>query len=471
MPCGLQRLPRLGSALGQFLATLIILGFCAGFSHGATTLDKLIADDQLQMTVDITTEGTLYQRAPFVLVVEVATARWFSRGTRVRDFRIPGAVVRPVSNFANNSSRRINGETWSVQQWRFRVFPREAGSLELPSLRVFASVNTEEGTVEGERLLYAAPVLIVAPPGADEFKDWIATPSLTVAENWAGTLESYLPGDAITRTRRFMVKDAPAMMLVGSKIDDVEGLSLYAAPATVADQSDRGALTGRREETLVVTFEAPGSYQLPGLEYAWFNTTSGEFEQLSLPPFDIEVTAAAPAASDTREDAQASLLNTKVVIPALLLLTILAILWSARKTPVAIRIRRTLVARRARRERYRRYLRALGQEDSSRCLQLLYDNLGHASALRPQHAVKTGQSPGSLRDALDLPAGASGDEAHDSDIPGRALECFLEHAYGGGDALPHRDAAIALWNAIDRHSRKKFGTDAGGLRLNPAPST
>ncbi|MFT4768497.1 MAG: hypothetical protein ACI8RN_001634, partial [Glaciecola sp.] len=118
--------------------------------NAATNLRELVADNQLRASVGIETQGELYQRAPFFLSVEIATARWFSRGTQVRDLRIPGAVVRPVSTFADNSSRRIEGETWSVQRWRFRVFPQDAGLLAIPGLRVFISVNTAtDGAVEG----------------------------------------------------------------------------------------------------------------------------------------------------------------------------------------------------------------------------------------------------------------------------------------------------------------------------------
>ncbi|WP_439101082.1 hypothetical protein [Congregibacter sp.] len=461
-------LAALRTAAIKLLTGLITLAVCAPFGQAATTLDELRARDQLQVTVGINRSGTLYQRAPFVLVVEVATARWFSRGTRVRDFRIPGAVVRPVSSFADNSSRRINGETWSVQRWRFRVYPREVGLLEFPTLRVFASVNTEEGSVEGEVSLSTAPVRIVPPPGAEDYEDWIATTSLTIEENWEGTLDSYQPGDAITRTRRFTIKDAPAMMLVGSRIEDVEGLSVYSAPANVADQSSRGALTGTRRETLVVTFEAPGSYRLPGLEYPWFNTQTGKFELALLPDFAIEVTAAATTPQPTAKDQQRPPLNAPMLIAALFILGITALLWFGRNTRAAIRVRSTLIAQATTRQRHARYLKALEEKDSARCAQLLYEKLGDATCLQPKMHGKKKQYQHSLRDALNAAARPHDRHKQEPDIARSALEALLEHAYGNGTTLPDRKAAIVLWSAINRPRKPQTGTESP--KLNPAPS-
>jgi hypothetical protein len=133
---------------------VLLLGIGSALAGAATqsaTPESLLASGELAAALVVDTEGPLYQRAPLVLAVEVATPRWFSRGTRVSSFRIPGAVLRPMSNFASNQSQRINGQTWSMQRWRFRVFPQEPGLLRIPELRVFVSVNTEsDGNVEGE---------------------------------------------------------------------------------------------------------------------------------------------------------------------------------------------------------------------------------------------------------------------------------------------------------------------------------
>jgi hypothetical protein len=391
--------------------------------------------------------------------VEIATARWFGRGTRVRDFRIPGAVLRPVSTFADNSSRRINGETWSVQRWRFRVFPRESGRLTIPQLRVFVSVNTEtDGTVEGELTLPSTTARIVSPPGTENLDIWVATPTLSIEQHWEGSLDAYLPGDAITRTRSFVVEDAPAMMLQGSETPQIPGLSFYQAPANVVDESHRGTLTGKREERMVITFEAPGHYQIPGLDYVWFNTGTGRLETISLPALELEVLA---AEAMPRESAKRSawLPGTPLILGSGAAVLLMLLLWLSRHSELSKRAR-TLVRRRLLQQRSRSaYLQALQQNNSALCLQLLYQQLAQSGSQRQ------------LQDAVRAHAAGQGRLFADAEqTPEHSLRLLLEHGYGQGDALPGHKAAAELWKAVSEHSKDSDNETSSPLQLNPGAS-
>lgn len=424
---------------------VLFLGLLFVATAQATTLDTLLENNQLRASVTIDTEGDLYQRAAFVLAVEVATPRWFSRGTRVDDFRVPGAVVRPISNFADNSSLRIAGETWSVQRWRFRVYPSEPGKLTFSPLKVFVSVNSDAGVVEGTLKLAAPSVQIVPPPGAADQGDrtWIATPRLQIEQQWDGTLESYLPGDAITRKRRFVVEEAPAMMLEASPLETIDGVSFYVAPARVNDVSDRGKLTGTREETLVITFERPGSYEIPGLAYRWFNTTTQRFETLSLPALEVLVSAADTPLSDAQihrgrwPDGPLLLLASGATV-------LVFLLWLGRSSPRAKQLIGFLSTRLHRYRCQQAYLGALKRQDSAACIQLLYGHMTEAGDLR--HLMRALHSLGDKT----------------------SLRQLLAHAYGNGSELPERKAAMSLWHTVADSTKARPRTE--NLALNPCAS-
>ncbi|WOJ93635.1 hypothetical protein R0135_00360 [Congregibacter variabilis] len=450
------QLGRLKMLLATLFATLMLITTDV---HAAMSLDKLVADKQLQASVSIDTPSELYQRAPFTLSVEVATARWFSRGTRVRDFRIPGAVVRPVSSFADNSSRRIDGETWSVQRWRFRVFPQDAGLLTIPGIRVFVSVNTAtDGAVEGELLLNPISAQIVAPPGFENLSTWIASPSLSIEQRWEGLLDNYMPGDAITRTRSFVVQDAPGMMLEASQLVETPGLSLYAAPAKVVDKSNRGTLTGTRTESLVITFEAPGQYRIPGLDYVWFNTNTGTLETVSLPELEVEVLAAEALPHKQKERFDLTRRPPLIIGSASALLLAL-LLWFSRNSRPSRTIRSALERRLQRRRSCSAYLRALQSQDTARCIQLLYQQLAESGSQRQLlDAVRTVKpNPERSKNSPDRPQS-----------PEHSLRLLLDHAYGKGITLPNKKAARELWNVVSGDSIHK--DDASRLELNPSAS-
>ncbi|MFT4872693.1 hypothetical protein [Congregibacter sp.] len=424
--------------------------------NAATNLRELVADNQLRASVGIETQGELYQRAPFFLSVEIATARWFSRGTQVRDLRIPGAVVRPVSTFADNSSRRIEGETWSVQRWRFRVFPQDAGLLAIPGLRVFISVNTAtDGAVEGDLLLDGTSAQIIPPPGVARVSTWIATPSLTIEQRWEGLMDSFIAGDAITRTRSFVAQDAPGMMIEASDVDEIAGLSFYEAPSTVLDESHRGTLTGTREESVVVTFETPGRYQIPGLDYVWFNTETGTLETLSLPALNVEVIAA-EAATPAKKRRLELPMSSPILLGSGVALLIVILLWAVRSTTLSRQLRKTLNTRFQQKRSYANYLQALRQKNSGRCIQLLYEQLTKSGSQRQLH------------DALLTHKTYTTQATGTAQIPEHSLRQLLEHAYGEGNTIPDRRNARELWRAITQSSTEK--SVSGALSLNPMSS-
>ncbi|MEM8550406.1 MAG: hypothetical protein AAGF10_06410, partial [Verrucomicrobiota bacterium] len=277
----MSRLPLLITAVMLFVATTV----------QASTLEELLRTGELQAQVIVDSEAPFYQRAPIVVAVEVATPRWFSRGTRVQEFRIPNAIVRPVSSFADNQTRRINGQSWSAQRWRFRIYPLDSGDLVLPPISVNIAVNTEaHGNVEGELELTGPGLEVEIPPGLGDVTDWVASSEFSIDEQWTGLAESYEPGDAITRERSFIIKDSPAMLIPEVPAPEVAGASVYTAFAALNDRQDRGSLRGERQEQLVITFEKPGVYEIPGATYHWFNTRSQQMEQISFEPRLFTVT-------------------------------------------------------------------------------------------------------------------------------------------------------------------------------------
>ena len=422
------------------LASLLLALLGAPLVHGATTLEALRAADTLRARIDIESSAPLYQRAPVLFAVEIATQRWFSRGTRVRDFRIPGAVVLPVSSFANNQTRTENGQSWTVQRWRFRLYAQEAGLLELPALQVFVSVNHDGGkTVEGELRLTHPPLNVVAPPGSEASDAWLAATALRVEETWSGRQETYRVGDAITRRRRVVVEDAPGMMIPALTDLPIPGLSLYASTPSVEDERERGRLRGSRSEELVITLEAAGDYTLPGAQVHWFDTSAAEMRTEELPAYTFTVSAAAPAAG--AEASRLTFTRRDLLRGALALALLIVAAAVLRRLPWRPLVAPAVRALRLRRRR-RAYLAALRRHDAARALRLLDET---------PHAI-------SLTDAV---AGNPGGE--------QLLRRLLNAAYGtqtsAGSGLS-RAQGLALWQLICAGQRKN-ATVAAPLSLNP----
>ncbi len=424
---------------------LLFLAFSgiAWSASGAESVTDLLRSGELRARILIENSPPLYQRAPFVLAVEVATPRWFTRGTRVREFRLKNALVRPVSNFADNQTQQIDGSNWTVQRWRFRVYPRDAGPLEIPRIQVFVSVSGPEGgSREGELSLRIPALTITAPASMPDDGSWVATEKLRVDETWEGRLDSYRPGDAITRHRRFFLTDAPAMLLPASPLPEIPGLSLYESPARIHDETNRGALQGIREESLIVTMEEPGEYTLPALAYPWFNTSTQRAEVLSLPAYHFSVldpAAISAVDSEQRQDRTAAWAASYwwrvggiFIIVCGLILGVLTL------TPLKKPLQEAFAAFGA----YQAYRQSLTEGDYARALRLLHQRVVY----RTNHVdleSPFAQEPEALA----------------------TLRLMLAKAYGKGCETPPRMGCMALW----RQTKKGGATPKTVFKLNLNP--
>jgi hypothetical protein len=70
---------------------------------------------------------------------------------------------------------------------------------------------------------------------------------------------------------------------------EIEGVATYPGQPSVADETDRGSLRGRREESVTYVFETPGEVVLPTIVLSWWNTGAERLERIELPGLEIEV--------------------------------------------------------------------------------------------------------------------------------------------------------------------------------------
>lgn len=273
------------------MSTLKVIVYCLlvfTLESYASTLDQVLRDGHLTIETRVSPETGLTPFQPVTLEVEVATNRWFSRGTRIKDFEIDGSVVYLASKNSTNSTRRMGGTTWSVQSWEISFYPQRAGPIIIPPIELFISVNAENNqTIEGELTLPSIKVDISVLEAMSDVKDWLAATDLSLTEHYQGLKENYRAGDAITRTLRIKAESFPAMMLPVLPFDPIEGLASYQTQAKIYEQSNRGQLVGHREQTIIYTIEKDGQYTLPAYEIDWWNINTQQHEVIQLPAYEL----------------------------------------------------------------------------------------------------------------------------------------------------------------------------------------
>ena len=412
---------------------------------GAASIQDLIDAGKLEARAVVKTTAPHYQKAPIEIVVEVGTPDRFKNGTRVRDFTVPGTLVRRTTKSAFNETRRLDGDRWDFQTWRFELFAERLGALSIPPLNTFISVETgEDGLVEGEIQLTVPNLQIEVAPGTESLDSWVAANKFTVEESWEGELESYEIGDAVTRVRKFTIQGAPAMAIPASPRIELDGVDLYHAPPKVDDQEVGGLLEGVREERVVFTFKGGGSFPIPDDRMHWFSVKTGAVETIDLPGRLLEVsgTLAPVAAVELETEGDPKNLLPWLLAGVGIALGYLLFRWMGR--PSWFRhVRDRFQASRRHRGARTAFMRAAAQQDSRRCLALLYKRMSEHAEWQLSTACANDPQLSAASDAL------------------------MAHAFGDGQP-PEVSELQRLWEGATTPKKQRESLNA--LQLNPGPS-
>jgi hypothetical protein len=274
----------------HLLALLLLTSACAALAAQPTTTDDLLASGRLGSDSAIRPVADTVPGQKLRLILEIATDRWFTGGTRIGIPEVPGLVILQTEQFANNASETRDGQSWVVQRWTLDVYAQRPGSFDIPPIPLDIKVNAgEAGEIAGR--VSAPPVTFVVglPDSLAGAERWVAAPEFRVEQRFDRPLEGLQEGDAFEREITFEAADVMAMMLPVFAPKNIAGLATYPAPPALEDRSNRGATVARRTERISYVVEAAGHYLLPARDYLWWNTQTRKLQVLSLPATEIRV--------------------------------------------------------------------------------------------------------------------------------------------------------------------------------------
>jgi len=228
------------------------------------------------------------------LYLELATNHWFTAGTRIGQFELPGVMVKQRNALATNFTQRRDGETWSHQRWELTLYPQQSGKFEIPAIAVQATVARPEGgsrqvtlTTRPQHFSAALPDPALTLGGR-----WLSASSLTLNQRWQRTANDHATspgelrvGDAITRTVTASAEDTLSVLippLIPPLAAD-QGVQTYPGQARLNDTQERGEYRSTREDQSTYILQRGGLLTLPALELAWWNSQTGQLETLTLP--------------------------------------------------------------------------------------------------------------------------------------------------------------------------------------------
>lgn len=262
----------LGTELRRLLLSLAFMILLNGEARAARDLDVELAKDSAWTGEGITLIITLYSPGPF-------------SGTAAFDFpELPQTTFLQVGNPVVGS-RTVDGESLLTQRHEFVVYTQRPGEIVIPPFQVrFSGKKSFVG--EPEPVVAISPELRFQsrrPPGSDSLGIVVAVTELNVNQSWLPNEATELhAGDVVQRT---ITREAPgttSMMFPPASTAAPDGVRVYQTNPVVQDTTTRGVTTARRVETIKYQFETAGTFELPELEFVWWDVDDSELKKAVL---------------------------------------------------------------------------------------------------------------------------------------------------------------------------------------------
>lgn len=292
--------------MNRLVATIIFgwLGLLNSAFASALTLHELQQTDRLKIKTWLEPAAEIIAKQQVMLIIEVATDRWFAGGTRIGHFELRDAVALMREKFAVNTTRTEGDNTWTIQQWTLVVYPQREGVFEIPRIPLTITVAGDDGEpVSGKTFTHSSVFSAKQPLELQGRQDWVATTRFKIDESFNKPLESLQPGDALQRRISISADNLPAMMLPQTQLAEIPGIAIYTKPAKLVDKVNRGDYLAERHQEFTYIFESPGVFELPAETFYWWNLSSASLESVVLPGKKLEVfgqaiTEPAPGTND-----------------------------------------------------------------------------------------------------------------------------------------------------------------------------
>ena len=241
---------------------LVLLLLCLAAPSAALEEPRLTAELEAGETV---------VGQPLILRLKILVPTWMPSPPAFPTFEVPGVMVRLPERASGPVSETVEGETWSGIQRSYRLYPLGAGQIEIPGQTMTVTYADPDAPDPVTVDLPVAPVRFTAtvPDAARGLDPLILATGFTLEET-VSIPEELEVGGAVTRSLTARIEGTTPVLIPALLPPlDQAGLRAYPEEPKVAEEEDRGILSGTRTEAATYLATAEGSADLPEISFDW----------------------------------------------------------------------------------------------------------------------------------------------------------------------------------------------------------
>lgn len=258
-----------------------------------STINELQQAGKLKITTRLAPTSLVVPQQQVDLYIQISTDTWFAGGSHISAFDVDDTIVLRRKKLANNYTDRIDGKTWSVQEWQLTLYPQAVGAITVPKIAVTVNVADKPGSsIKGTLYTQAQHFTVAFPNKAlANANHYIAAPKVTFRQKITPGKGSELHiGDAVTRTLTINATDSSAMLFPDFPISKSDILYGYRGPVESEDRQNRGDFSASKVYQQTYIVQQSGEVTLPELSFYWWNTNDEELTTLTAKALSWQVT-------------------------------------------------------------------------------------------------------------------------------------------------------------------------------------
>ena len=196
----------------------------------------------------------------------------------------------------------VNGRRYKVIEKRFAVFPQASGTLTINPVQFEGQFVNSRGMLS-QRVISTQAVNINVKPEAAAWSakpgaTWLPAKSFTVMDSWAQDKPKFQVGEPVTRTITMVADGLMGEQLPPLKFDPIADLKQYPDQPQITNNKDSNGVTGARQEKIAFIPTHSGTYHLPAMEIAWWDTVHDRQQIAKINAIDITVAPSADQAGN-----------------------------------------------------------------------------------------------------------------------------------------------------------------------------
>jgi hypothetical protein len=228
---------------------------------------------------------------PVTLTLDVFVPTWFPQAPEFPTLDIPDAVVVADPGNINLNEQAGGATVYGVRQ-EYAIYPQRAEAYRIPPIGLSIVYAIDAKPSAPTRVTAAAPAFEATVPEAAKGLDYfVATTSFRLTASTDRKLENLSVGDSFTRTLTMTAVDAFAMMLPPLSFPPLDGMAVYPAQPVTSDAGGERSepRTGKRVERVTYVLQKAGTFRLPAVEIAWWDTSAKTLRKASVAavPFTV----------------------------------------------------------------------------------------------------------------------------------------------------------------------------------------